>query len=156
MKEPVVFYAWQSPADEKCVRTKTWWIFAVIVGIAFFGYALFTANFAFAVMLVMFGVLSVIAKRNTEPLDIVIADQAILIGTRALPYHTLREYTLVDELSLLYFFEKGILSSHVHVHIPEDIDAQDLRMVFKGRVLENPDRTAEPLMDAVVRKLNIF
>jgi hypothetical protein len=156
MKEPVVYFAWQSPADEQCIRTKTWWIFAIMIGIGVFAYALITANFAFAVMLVMFGIIMSIAKRNAEPLDVIIADQGLLIGKTVYPYHTISEYTLVDEAGLLYFFEKGILSSHVHVRMPEDIDAEEVRMVLRGRIAENPDRTSEPLLDIIARRLKIF
>ncbi|MEI7740962.1 MAG: hypothetical protein WCJ29_00480 [bacterium] len=156
MKEPVVFFAWQTPQEAKCVRSRTWWIIAIIIGLAFFIYALVSKNFAFAVMLVMFGVILMIAKQDSEPVDVVIADQGILIGKTLYEYRNITEYTIVPEADLLYFFIKGMLSSHTHVHLPDDIDHDDIRVVFRNRIAENPDRTTEPLVDSIAKRLKIY
>jgi len=156
MKEPVVYFAWQTPAEQHQPRTNLWWVIVGLLGIAMFAYALYSKNFAFAVMLVMFGVILMIAKKPAQDTDVVISDQGVLIGQTVFPYSDIREYTLIPDSGLLYFYVGGILASHVHVQLPEDIDVNDIRVVLNGRVLENPERTTAATLDAIAKKLRLF
>jgi len=157
MREPNVFYAWEVPPHEKYERGTLWWVIAGIVGLAIFVYAIYSKNFAFALMLIMFLVVAIIAKNNDhQKMNIVISDQGILVDHLMLGYHQVREFSILENLGKLYLFPSRIMGSHICIEIPDDVDINSLRMVLRSGISENVERNSEPWMDVISRKLKLF
>lgn len=157
MQEPLIYTAWEVPAPEKCVRGVQWWIVAGIVSVALFAYALFTMNFAFAVILLMFAaIMFILEKQEHEPVRVVVADVGIFVNDALFPYTEIREFFVVEDLSKVYFVTSRVMVPRFSVLFPEDIDSGELRMLLRERIIENVEQREEPLSDALARKLKLF
>jgi hypothetical protein len=157
MNEPTIYLAWESPAREKCVRGRIWWIIAGLLIAGLLAYSILSANFAFAVIVVMFGLLVFIGKKPVDgPINIVIAREGILVNSILYTYPNIKEFFIVTDPARLFIVPNQMLGGRVDVFIPEDIDNNELRMVLRKLVKENTEQVAEPLGDTIARKLKLF
>lgn len=157
MAEPVVFFVWQTESEETTSRGKRWWAIASLIMGILFVISLFTANFAFAVMLVMFYVIFVLVEKNqAKMLKVVIADQGILVNTTLFPYGKIREFFIADDAHKLYINLNRVIGSHIHIPIAPDVDPGEIRLLLREFIVENTEQHEEPLLEVIARKLKIF
>ncbi|MFH0928671.1 MAG: hypothetical protein V1821_04335 [bacterium] len=157
MQEPIIYFAWEVEALEVEKRSKVWWTVTILVVLGLFGYALISANFAFAVMLVMLIVVFVLIQQRQEKMhQVVVADQGILVNTTLFPYRNIREFFIAEDLGHLYLTLNRAFGSCVHVGISPDVDLGELRMTLREHAVENAAKHEEPLIDLIARKLKLF
>ena len=91
-----VLHEWSVQEYEKHERGLRWYVFMGTVGVALVVYALFTGNFLFAVIIVLFAII-LFLQSHQEPTKILfqITDLGLVIGSRFYPYSELNNFYLV-------------------------------------------------------------
>jgi len=149
-----VFTQWRVDEYPNHDRSRTWYILSSIAGIALIIYAIVTANFLFAVIILLSAVITLLSVfRQPEKIDVAITSTGVVIGPAFYEFKDIKDFSIAykpPEYKLIYFdFDKPWLPL---VSIPlEDVDPNEVRECLLPFCLENLDRTNETLTDTVRR-----
>src|SRR3990167_4470009 len=102
---------WEYPPVE---RSRRWYVIASVLGIALLLYALLTANFVFAVIILMFAVIQLMKDlRKPSRMEIHITTGGIVFGNDFYPYENVRDFSLVyypPDVKTLYVSFNGFMA----------------------------------------------
>jgi len=146
--------SWEVDEHVRHNRTLAWYIIVAVIGVGLIVYALLTANFLFAVIILLFGVISYLAGlRDSERVQVHITDNGALFGAAFYPYKNIKDFAIIyepPEVKVLYLdFHSGL---HPMMSIPlEDTDPNHVRECLLPYVKEDLKRKEETLTDLVSR-----
>ena len=149
-----ILVAWEVDEFPNHDRTRTWYIIGAIVAVTLIIYAIFTANFLFAVIILLAGLVTLLSTfQPPEKLDVAITSTGVIIGDHYHSFKEIRDFSIAYEppaVKLLYF---DFTSPWVPlVSIPlEDNDPNYVRECLLPFCLENLERSEETLTDYVKR-----
>lgn len=145
---------WEVDEYAKHERSRAWYIMASGIGILLILYAIATANYLFAVIILMMGVILFVSMLNDpERISVVITTTGIVVGDMYYDYQSIRDFSIAYDpphIKILYldFFEFW----HPMISVPlELIDPNVVRKQLLSFCPENLDRTEENLTDLVKR-----
>ncbi|MAG11560.1 MAG: hypothetical protein CMI52_02010 [Parcubacteria group bacterium] len=151
-------FEFKYPSFEKHRRGTVWYIGALIVTVLLIMYALTTANFLFALLLVLFAfVVFIHDLRDPAEHTCVITDAGIYIDGQFHPYSRFTGFWLAYEpptVKTLYLSTDGIIRSHFGIPMG-DVDPIELRRWLRRVVLEDLERDDEPMSEQIARILKI-
>lgn len=139
-------------------RSRIWYIVAGVIGISLIIYAVITANFLFAVIVLMSGVITLLSIFvKPERISVVITTTGIVIGDMYYDFLSVRDFSIVyDPPDVKNLYLDFYAFSHPMITIPlEEIDPNVVRENLLIFCRENLDRTEEHITD-VVRRLYKF
>ncbi|MFH0840571.1 MAG: hypothetical protein V1865_01110 [bacterium] len=150
---------WEIPEYERHERTKTWYIMAVIVAVALLTYAIWDHNYLFALIIVMFLVISIVTNsKDPENIDIVLTTDGIGIGDRFYSYDVFHSFSViykpVENLKMLYLEFGSKIRPRASIPLM-NINPITVREIFLEHVPEDLERTDEPNTDYFSKKLKI-
>ncbi len=145
---------WQVDEYQRVERSTRWYLIAGIGAVALIVYAVATANFLFAVIILMAGIVT-LATSFTPPrrIDVVVTDQGVAIGPRFYEYKKIRDFSLAyqpPDVKILYLDFVSPLNPLLSVPL-EDMDPNEVRDTLLAYCRENLDRTEETLTDRLRR-----
>ncbi len=145
---------WQVDEYQRMERSVRWYLVAGLISVALIVYAVATANFLFAVIILMAGVVTLVTS-FTPPrrIDVVVTDQGVAIGSRFYEYKKIRDFSLAyqpPEVKILYLDFVSPLDPLLSVPL-EETDPNEVRDALLGYCRENLDRTEETLTDRLRR-----
>jgi hypothetical protein len=148
---------WKVPEFDKHERTSTWYIAAVILGILGMIFAFVTANFLFAVIIVITALI-IVLRQGQEP-DMVkfsISYEGISIGRKFYDYDDISDFSLVYKPKLgvkrLYFEFKSPFQHRLSLPI-NDISPLVIREILVKYLPENTERTDQSTSEGLA---NLF
>jgi len=146
--------SWHVDEYKQHERSRLWYIIASLFGTALIIYAIATANFLFAVIVLMSGIIILISGfRDPGQIDVIITSTGIVIGEGFHEYKAVRDFSIVyepPETKFLYFEFHSPFEPTVAVPL-EDVDPNVVREVLLPYCLENLDRREERLTEVVQR-----
>jgi hypothetical protein len=151
----VSWETWEYPPHE---RSTKWYIIASLIGIGLIFYSILTANFLFAIIILMMGVIMLVnALRHPDRIEVHITTLGLVVGNEFHSYKEIKDFSLVYEppdVKLLYVdFNSRI---HPLVAIPlEEVNPNDVRASLLPFAFENIEREEETLTDMVRRLYKI-
>ncbi len=151
-----VVYYWVMPEFHRHERTAVWYGIFIVLMLGLIVWSIVTANYIFAVFLVLFGMYMIMQHfRDPENVPVVILTTGIAIGDHYHTWDEVSEFFIVynpPEVQKLYF--NFVKRSHpiVSIDLPDDLDPNELREELLEYVDENLDKDQETLTD-VVRRL---
>ena len=153
-----LLYQWTVKEYEKYSRRLVWYILMLVLGGLLVGYAMFTSNFLFAIVIVLFAIILFLqSHQDPVELPVGITELGILINTRFYTYSELENFYIIynpPEVKTLFIETKGI--SRPRLRIPlEDIDPNDIRFLLREYVTEDVEKEEEPFSDTFARKWQI-
>ncbi len=145
---------WEVDEYPRHERSRTWYIVAVIVGVGLIVYAIATANFLFAVIILMVGVIMLISTfKEPERIPVVITNTGILVDDTYYDYDAVRDFSIAFDpphVSILYLDFHS--PWHPLLSVPlEDMDPNDVRELLLPFCAENLKRSEEQLTDTARR-----
>ncbi len=150
----VALVSWESWEYPPVERSRRWYVIASVLGIALLLYALLSANFVFAVIILMFAVIQLMKDlRKPARMAIHITTGGIVYGNDFYPYHSIRDFSLIyypPDVKTLYVALNGIMSPTLTVPL-EDVDPNEVRQNLLPYVFENLSRDREYLTDLISR-----
>lgn len=147
----VSWETWEYPPVE---RSRRWYVIASVLSIALLLYALLTANFVFAVIILMFAVLQLMKDlRKPARMEIHVTTGGIVFGNDFYPYENIRDFSIVyypPDVKTLYVSFYGIMSPTLTVPL-EGADPNIVREALLPYAFENLNRDREYLTDLITR-----
>ena len=146
--------AWEVDEYPRHERSRTWYIFAGVAGVALIIYSIATANFLFAVIILMLGIITLVSTfRDPERIEIVVTTTGVIVGNSFYEYKSIKDFSLVyrpPETKILYMGLDSLL--HPLLSVPlENTDPNAVRECLLPYCLENLHRSEEGLTDTFRR-----
>lgn len=150
--EPIL--DWEVDEYPQHERSRTWYIAASIIAIALIVYAIITANFLFAVIILMVGVITLLSTFKTpDRISVMITTTGVIVGDLYYDYQSIRDFSIVFEppdVSILYLDFHSSL--HPLISVPlEEMDPNLIRDALLPFCTENFHRNEESLTDLMKR-----
>jgi len=150
---------WSVPEYEKHSRTKTWYIAASAIAGLLLIYSLWTANFLFAVIVIIAG-LVIIIHDGQEP-DMArfsITDEGIVIGKKFYDFDEIKNFSIVYKpkqgVKNLYFEFKNALKHRLSIPL-QDMNPLPIRENLLKYLDEDLERTNQPLSESIAKLLKL-
>lgn len=116
-------YVWESPMYQRHERGPKWYIILTLVALLLVGYAIWTANFLFAFIILLAAIILVLAgNEHPETMLIQIGDNGIVVNGDYLPYSKLHNFSIVYQpphVRVLYVESKNPFRPRLRVSLGE-------------------------------------
>jgi len=153
-----ILLAWNFPEHVQYQRDKSWYIISGCVLLLFVLYSLFTANFLFALFLILFGLIVFLhSKRSPLEVEFKIFEDGLIVGSKFYEWTEIKNFHLVyrpPEVKRLYFDLKKVLIPDISVSL-ENQNPLEVRKILKKYLDEDTERTEETIIDRLSRWLKI-
>ena len=151
---------WQIDEYEKHIRTKRWYIIAICAALFFLIFAFFTANFLFAVIIIIVSLVVILHDgQNPARISIIIGEEGVIVGRKMHDYDEIKNFSIVykpnQEIKRLYFEFKNIITPRLSIPL-EDMNPLPIREFLLKYLPEDLERTDEPLSEGLARILKLW
>ncbi len=147
----VEWKTWEYPPHERSI---VWFIAAGVVGAALLIYAIVSANYLFAIIVLMMGVIMLIdGLRHPDRIDIHITDAGVVVGDKYYSFNMIKDFSIIyepPEVKLLYIDFNNVWQPLLVVPL-EDVDPNAVRDSLLPYAFENLQREEETLTDTLRR-----
>ncbi|NQU83795.1 MAG: hypothetical protein HQ536_03725 [Parcubacteria group bacterium] len=152
-----VLFFWDIHDFDKYEKTILWYVIAGILGIITLAYSIWTMNFLFAVIILMFAVIILLHDlRVPNLIKCSITETGIVFGSNLYKYSEFENFWILyepPEIKNLYFEFKGIKP---RISIPlEKQDPNKIREILGKYLEEDLDKEGEPVTEYIGRILKI-
>lgn len=153
-----VIFEWLFKEYEQYDRSKRWYIIVLILGIAMVAYALFTANYLFALVIILFGIVMYLHEMQA-PMDVYfgITETGVILGKKFYKFSELEGFWIIynpPDVKNLYFRLKNVVKFRIKIPLM-DFDPNPIREYIKRYLIEESEQEEEPLSDRLARLLKI-
>jgi hypothetical protein len=142
---------WEFPVVE---RSTEWYVIAGIIGLAMLLYALLSANFVFALILLMFAVIMLMRDmKKPAKVTVYITTSGIVYGDEFHHYDAIRDFSIIytpPDVKQLYVTFNNRLQPMLSIPL-EDSNPNTVRQSLLPYVMENLRRDGESLTDTLRR-----
>jgi hypothetical protein len=146
--------SWEALEYPKHERSLWWYIAAGILGGLLLIYALITASFPFAVVILMIGVILLLSHmREPARMPVHITTNGMIMGNHFHPYKELKDFSIVYDpprAKILYVDFQSLWQPLISLPL-EDEDPNKVREALVPFLLENLRRDEESLTDTIAR-----
>lgn len=146
---------WEVDEYPQHERSKWWYLIMGVIGVGLIVYSIATANFLFAVIILMGGIIMLLAQFvKPSRIPVVITTTGVIVGDTYYDFQAVRDFSIAydpPDVKILYLDFYAL--SHPLISIPlEDVDPNTVRESLLPFCMENLHRTEEGLND-VMRRL---
>lgn len=149
--ELISWETWEYPPYD---RTKWWYVIAGIVGGSLILYAVLSANYLFAIIVLMMGVIILVnTLRHPERITVYITNLGVVVGTDFYPYKEIKDFSIIfdpPDVKILYVDFNSMWRPLIAVPL-EVVNPNLLRDAILPYAFENLERENEHLTDLVRR-----
>ena len=154
-----VLHSWIVPEYMQHKRSRLWYISASIAGLVLIIYSLFSANFLFAVIIIV-GTLIIIIHDGQKParVKIAITDEGVVIGRVFYDYNELKNFATVEKknenIKNLYFEFKSALRQRLSIPL-DGMEINDIKTTLLRHLPLDKERTDIPVSEQLSRLLKL-
>jgi hypothetical protein len=153
-----VYYSWEVDERPKYNRGLLWYVIAFAVGGGLLVYSVYSANFLFALMIVMFALIMYLTNMGkARRVMFSITDLGIIMGEAFYPYKDIRRFWFIydpPDIKNLYLEFKSAFVPRMTVPM-EDMNPNLVRQVLGQFVREDFSEDEEPFSEFLSRILKI-
>ncbi len=147
--------SWQVPEYDRHERTKLWYIIAIIITLLLLLFSLFTANFLFAVIIIIAALVIILHDgREPEKVKVSLTDEGIVVGRKFYDYDEIKNFSIVykprQEVKNLYFEFKSAVKHRLSIPL-ENMNPLSIRENLLKYLREDLDRTDQPLSEGLAK-----
>ncbi|MCR4314031.1 MAG: hypothetical protein NUV84_02170 [Candidatus Uhrbacteria bacterium] len=143
--------AWEFPPVE---RSQRWYIIASLLGVGLLLYAVFTANFVFGLIVLMFAVITIMKDlKKPARVPVFVTTAGIALGNEFYPYQDIRDFSISFDpptVKSLYITFHGRTQPMLSIDL-DDMNPNEVRRTLLPYVYENLEREGESLTDVLRR-----
>ncbi len=154
--EPLV--VWEIDEYPRQVHSRRWYAIAGVAGLGLIIYALATANFLFAVIILMFAVIRLVADfKEPDRLTVGVTTTGLVIGDTYYDFRAVKNFTILyepPEVKTLYVDFNSLWEPLLAIPL-EDTDPNIVRECLLPFCPENLERTQEPLTDRLKKRYKL-
>jgi hypothetical protein len=146
---------WSIAEYEQHFRPTAWYVIMTIVGSLLVGYAIFTDNFMFAIIVVLFAII-LFLQSHQKPIVVPfrITELGIIINNRLYQYSELKDFYIVyqpPEIKMLFIETQGTFRPRLRIPLI-DMNPNEVRDLLLEFLEENLQKEEEPFSDKVARE----
>lgn len=150
---------WEIPEYDKHDRSKSWYIIATIAVIALLAYSFLTANFLFAVIIIVASLVIVIHDgREPDMVYFSITDEGVIIGRKFYDFDDIKDFAIVYKpkqgIKNLYFEFKSAVKHRLSIPL-QDLNPLPIRDNLLRFLKEDLDRTDQSTSEGIAKMLKI-
>lgn len=153
-----VLHTWEVTEYEQHERPTAWYVIMLVLGTTLVGYGLFTNNFLFALIVVLFAIIIFLqAHQAPHQLPFSITDLGVIVNNRFYAYSELSDFYLVynpPEVKTLFLEPESVLRPRLRVDLG-DQDPLEIKFSLRQFLVENSAKEEEPLSDRIAREWRI-
>ena len=153
--EPI---SWFFPEHEKYERSRRWYVIAAIITAGFFLYAALSANWLFALIIIMVVMVMFINHhRLPRQIEFIIDHEGVKIGEKQYQYNEIKIFWLVynpPANKKIFFVFKSFIRPILSVPIDKE-NPINIRAFLRQHLAEDLEQEAEPFSEAMGRILKI-
>ncbi len=150
--------SWEVPEFEKHKKSLGWYVAGGIVLLLLLIYCVKTANFLFAVILLMAAIIVVLYDfRESSNVEFALTSTGVKFGDKEYPYEDFTRFWIVydpPEVKKLYLELKSLIQPRLVIPL-EDKDPNEIRKILLEYVVEDLDEKDEPITDYLGRALKL-
>jgi len=149
-----IIYQWQIQEYEKYDRNKKWYLMMGLVGSLLLLYAIVTANYVFALIVILFGMVLFLNDMQ-EPIQLpfTIVETGIVVGNKYYKFSELSNFWIIYNPPAVknLYFSTGKLINH-RIQIPLlNYDPRPIREYLSKFLKEDLEQEEEPMSDRIAR-----
>jgi hypothetical protein len=153
-----VVFEWFIKEYEQYDRGNRWYLVMILAGVLLVIYALFTANYLFALVIILFGIVLYVHEMQ-PPLEVyfAITETGIIIGRKFYKFSELGSFWMIynpPDVKNLYFRIKNVVRYRLKIPL-HNFDPRPIRDYIKQYLIEEMDQEEEPISDRLARILKI-
>ena len=150
---------WLVPEYEKHERSKTWYIAASIIAILLLLYSFWTANFLFAVIIIIACLITILHDgREPDMARFSITDEGVIIGRKFYDFDEIKNFSVVYKpkqgVKNLYFEFKNSLKHRLSIPL-QDMNPLPIRENLLKYLKEDLERTDQSTSEGIAKMLKI-
>jgi hypothetical protein len=151
-------FVWESPDREAYPRSRRWYYIMAGIAIALLVYAVLTANYLFAFIIILTAIILVLAG-NEEPRNVLVqvGPNGVVYDGKLYAFDEISQFAILyqpPDIKILYIQPRNIINSRMRIELDEQ-DPISLRNHLKQYVQEDLDLQSEHLSDIFGRLLKI-
>ncbi len=151
-------FGWEVNEYEKYDHSRRWYLIVAVVGLALVAFSVFSTNYLFALIIVLFGIVLYLHEAQ-DPILIpfTITSTGIILGRKFYRYSELKEFWIIyepGEVKSLYFSLNSAIKHRLQVPLLDN-DPLAIRDFLKQYLKENLAEEDEPLSDRLARVLEL-
>lgn len=154
--EPI--HEWMVKEYSRVNRGPWWYITMITLGIIFVVYALWTDNFLFALIVILFGIILYLQSNQESPeVVFAITDLGVVVGHKFYTFREFNSFYIIyqpPEVKTLFLQTKSAFRPIVRVPL-EDMNPVEVRSTLLQYLEEDVEKQEEPLGDLVSRRWKI-
>lgn len=154
-----VLETWNVTEYNQHERPTRWYVIMLTLGVFLVGYAMFTSNFLFALVIVLFAIIVFLQSHQApHTIPFSITDLGIVLNNRFYPYSELSDFYIIynpPEVKTIFFEPHTIFRPRLRVEMTEDQDPTEIKFVLRQFLEENFSKEEEPLSDKIAREWKI-
>lgn len=116
-------FVWETPAYERHERGPRWYVVMSLVALLFTAYAVWTANFLFAFLILLAAIILVLAGNEHPPSVLVqVGHNGVVWDGEYIPFENLRDFAIVyqpPEIKVLYLQPKNFVVPRMRIPLGE-------------------------------------
>lgn len=147
-------FVWEAPAFERHERGTRWYAVMAVVALALVAYAVFTANFLFAFLVLLAAIMLVLAGNEASPAVLIqIGDNGVVWDGQFIPYERIRHFSIVyqpPEVKVLYLQPRNLMQPRMRIDLGGQ-DPVELRNHLKQYTFEDLKQQEEHASDTFAR-----
>lgn len=153
-----ILHQWKIPETPQYARGRLWYIIMSSLALAFAAYALLTANFLFALIIVLFAVM-IFMSHNRPPLllKVAVTDKGVVVNNRLYQYGDLLSFWIIHEPPLvknLYLGFQSRARPPLALHL-DTLEPGEVRATLQKFLSEDTTQKEEPFSDVLWRLLKL-
>lgn len=149
---------WSVAEYEQHIRPLAWYTIMTIVGALLVGYAIFTDNFMFAIIIVLFAII-IFLQSHQEPIVVPfrITELGLVINNRLYIYSELKDFYIIyepPEIKMLFIETNSTIRPRLRIPLM-DMNPNEVRSLLLEFLEENLQKEEEPFSDKIAREWRI-
>ncbi len=158
-EELEVLVSWEIAEYSYSLRSRRWYIVAGVLGFLSLIWALFTANFLFAIIIIMAATIFILTdKEKDKKIQVSLTDEGMLLGNNFYDYDEFKNFSLVYKpkqgLKTLYLEFKNFFKHRISLPL-EDVNPLKVQEILSQYLEEDRERTDPPLSEQLSKSLKL-
>ena len=149
---------WSIPEYQVYKKDFSWFLLAGISIVLMMGYAFFTNNFLFAVIIVISAFILIIRGNEPVQVDFTIFEEGVAVGNKFYEYSKFKDFAIVykpeEKVKNIYFEFSGLFFNRLSISLGGNNPLQ-IREILVKYLVENKEMVEQPVSENLARLFKI-
>ena len=154
-----IYKEWDVLEFDTHERSKTWYIIATVIAFLMMIFAYFTANFLFAIIIIITALIIILRDgQESNSVKVKITDQGIILGRKFYEYDEIKNFSIIHKpqygIKNLYLNFNNILSHRITISL-DKVKPLQIREILLQYLPEDLERIDPPISESISKFFKI-